>query len=91
MHTPSLLGIRAGIMPARQCGRDMSLKEMLRPGFEPESSARKAEMIGRTTLPEQQLVPGRKCDRLSPMIGPDISTFPLAFMWMDMFVEGYAP
>ena len=25
---------------------------MLRPGFEPESSARKAEMIGRTTLPE---------------------------------------
>ncbi len=26
---------------------------MLRPGFEPESSARKAEMIGRTTLPEQ--------------------------------------
>ena len=36
-------------------------------------------------------MPGRKCDRLSPMIGPDISTFPLAFMWMDMFVEGYAP
>ena len=33
----------------------MSLKEMLRPGFEPESSARKAEMIGRTTLPEQYL------------------------------------
>ena len=26
---------------------------MLRPGFEPESSARKADMIGRTTLPEQ--------------------------------------
>ena len=26
---------------------------MLRPGFEPESSARKAEMIGRTTLSEQ--------------------------------------
>ena len=26
--------------------------KMLRPGFEPESSARKAEMIGRTTLPE---------------------------------------
>ena len=26
---------------------------MLRPGFEPESSARKAEMIGRTTPPEQ--------------------------------------
>ena len=25
---------------------------MLRPGFEPESSARKAEMIGRTTLSE---------------------------------------
>ena len=25
---------------------------MLRPGFEPESSARKADMIGRTTLPE---------------------------------------
>ncbi len=25
---------------------------MLRPGFEPESSARKAGMIGRTTLPE---------------------------------------
>ena len=25
---------------------------MLRPGFEPESSARKAEMIGRTTPPE---------------------------------------
>ena len=29
------------------------LKEMLRPGFEPESSAREADMIGRTTLPEQ--------------------------------------
>ena len=29
--------------------------EMLRPGFEPESSARKAEMIGRTTLSEQIL------------------------------------
>ena len=29
-------------------------------------------------------MPGRKSDRLSPMIGPDISTFPLAFM-----VEGY--
>ena len=27
--------------------------KMLRPGFEPESSARKAEMIGRTTPPEQ--------------------------------------
>ena len=27
---------------------------MLRPGFEPESSARKAEMIGRTTPPEQK-------------------------------------
>ncbi len=26
--------------------------KMLRPGFEPESSARKAEMIGRTTPPE---------------------------------------
>jgi hypothetical protein len=26
---------------------------MLRPGFEPESSARKAGMIGRTTLPER--------------------------------------
>ncbi len=26
---------------------------MLRPGFEPESSAREADMIGRTTLPEQ--------------------------------------
>ena len=26
---------------------------MLRPGFEPESSARKAEMIGRTTPTEQ--------------------------------------
>ena len=26
---------------------------MLRPGFEPESSARKAEMIGRTTPPER--------------------------------------
>lgn len=25
---------------------------VLRPGFEPESSARKAGMIGRTTLPE---------------------------------------
>ncbi len=28
---------------------------MLRPGFEPESSARKAEMIGRTTLSEQRM------------------------------------
>ena len=28
-------------------------KKMLRPGFEPESSARKAEMIGRTTPTEQ--------------------------------------
>ena len=28
--------------------------KMLRPGFEPESSARKAEMIGRTTPPELQ-------------------------------------
>ena len=28
---------------------------MLRPGFEPESSARKAEMIGRTTPTEQGL------------------------------------
>ena len=27
--------------------------KVLRPGFEPESSARKAEMIGRTTPPEQ--------------------------------------
>ncbi len=27
--------------------------KMLRPGFEPESSARKAEMIGRTTPSEQ--------------------------------------
>ena len=27
---------------------------MLRPGFEPESSARKAEMIGRTTPSEQK-------------------------------------
>ncbi len=26
---------------------------MLRPGFEPESSPREGEMIGRTTLPEQ--------------------------------------
>ena len=26
---------------------------MLRPGFEPESLAREAKMIGRTTLPEQ--------------------------------------
>ena len=25
---------------------------MLRPGFEPESSPREGEMIGRTTLPE---------------------------------------
>lgn len=29
-------------------------KSMLRPGFEPGSSAREAEMIGRTTLPEQK-------------------------------------
>ena len=29
--------------------------KMLRPGFEPESSARKAEMIGRTTPPEHIL------------------------------------
>ena len=28
---------------------------MLRPGFEPESSARKAEMIGRTTPSEQKI------------------------------------
>ncbi len=28
---------------------------MLRPGFEPESSARKAEMIGRTTPTEQMI------------------------------------
>ena len=28
--------------------------KMLRPGFEPESSARKAEMIGRTTPPEHK-------------------------------------
>ena len=32
------------------------IKKMLRPGFEPESSARKAEMIGRTTPPEQQII-----------------------------------
>ena len=31
---------------------------MLRPGFEPESSARKAEMIGRTTLPEHGFLDG---------------------------------
>ncbi len=31
----------------------MRNKTMLRSGFEPESSARKAEMIGRATLPEQ--------------------------------------
>ena len=30
--------------------------KMLRPGFEPESSARKAEMIGRTTLSEQDYI-----------------------------------
>ena len=30
----------------------INIRKMLRPGFEPESSARKAEMIGRTTLPE---------------------------------------
>jgi hypothetical protein len=30
---------------------------MLRPGFEPESSARKADMIGRTTLPEHLMGP----------------------------------
>ncbi len=29
---------------------------MLRPGFEPESSARKADMIGRTTLPEHEIL-----------------------------------
>ncbi len=29
---------------------------MLRSGFEPESSARKAEMIGRATLPEQHKI-----------------------------------
>ena len=29
---------------------------MLRPGFEPESSARKAEMIGRTTPPEHMIL-----------------------------------
>ena len=31
------------------------IKKMLRPGFEPESSARKAEMIGRTTPSEQKI------------------------------------
>ena len=31
---------------------DVNMKRMLRPGFEPESLAREAKMIGRTTLPE---------------------------------------
>lgn len=31
------------------------MKRMLRPGFEPESLAREAKMIGRTTLPEHDL------------------------------------
>jgi hypothetical protein len=31
---------------------EQKLSLVLRPGFEPESSARKAGMIGRTTLPE---------------------------------------
>ena len=32
--------------------KSKNILKMLRPGFEPESSARKAEMIGRTTPPE---------------------------------------
>jgi hypothetical protein len=32
--------------------RSIKYYKVLRPGFEPESSARKAGMIGRTTLPE---------------------------------------
>ena len=32
-------------------------KRMLRSGFEPESLARKAEMIGRATLPEHKFLP----------------------------------
>ena len=36
---------------------------MLRPGFEPESSARKAEMIGRTTLSEHMY----KISKMGPM------------------------
>ena len=40
---------------------------MLRPGFEPESSARKAEMIGRTT-PSEQIIPMIKLEyAMGPM------------------------
>ena len=45
--------------PATKRGKEIpkksfKYKKMLRPGFEPESSARKAEMIGRTTPSEQK-------------------------------------
>ena len=46
---------------------------MLRPGFEPESSARKAEMIGRTTPPEHmnlQMVPTLMDYILNILMGP---------------------
>ena len=42
---------------------------MLRPGFEPESSARKAEMIGRTTPSEQKV----------PMIKHEYAMGPMGF------------
>ncbi len=40
---------------------------MLRPGFEPESSARKAEMIGRTTPSEQKMGPKAPSTGLEPV------------------------
>ena len=40
---------------------------MLRPGFEPESSARKAEMIGRTTPSEQKY----ECNKTRLYNGPN--------------------
>ena len=52
----TLVGLRQQVLslsPLASSGTPASYKfKMLRPGFEPESSARKAEMIGRTTLPE---------------------------------------
>ena len=42
---------------------------MLRPGFEPESSARKAEMIGRTTPSEHKI----------PMIKQEYAMGPMGF------------
>ena len=52
----TLVGLRQQVLslsPLASSGTPASYEfKMLRPGFEPESSARKAEMIGRTTPPE---------------------------------------